>query len=659
MKSKKLFLFVSLIIVFSFVLAACGPAETPATETTTEETTSETTGAEAPVGRAEVIRFPLLADITSTNIWNLWDDAGASYWNYAPLGNQWPTLFALSDVRYDWVPGTAADFPTEPVVETIDGVDYYTATVTLKNDLVWSDGSPITSADVVFTVNAALAFNLLGNWIGAYDPSYLDHVEAVDDYTIKYYFLTSPGLPIWQYGALTGPFVSSTYWTPLVQPLLDQLAALDPAAETYATDLADLVAQLESIDPAGEPTFGIYKLDQWEAGAYVRTVVNENNYFIGLHIEEYANGAYREYLDSGYEFVAYGEPTGDTVLSYQAGPYFDSALYTLYDVDTAVLALQNNDIDVMLNPSGLPAGFIQQLQSDPSITIVSNEQNGFRYMGFNFARAYWQGAAGAALRQAIACQLDLDFLTTNVLQGQVFPQYTLVPPGNAAWFNPEVPVYCQGMTTQERINEAVRILTDAGFTWTTAPAWNENRGGSVEYGEGLTMPDGTVVPEMTLMAPNAGYDPLRATSAVYIEQWMRQLGIPVVAELTNFNNITNAVYGTGEWDIFILGWGLSAFPGYLCSFFGNGDPTLNSYSYESVELQTLCDEWYANPDLESSHQQARDIQTLLATDLPYITLFTNPLYDAFRNVTYPYTEVLDGLAAGLYGAPTIAMPAAQ
>ena len=44
-------------------------------------------------------------------------------------------------------------------------------------------------------------------------------------------------------------------------------------------------------------------------------------------------------------------------------------------------------------------------------------------------------------------------------------------------------------------------------------------------------------PDLRLLAPSAGYDPLRATAGVYIEQWMNQLGIPVEAQLMNFNRI--------------------------------------------------------------------------------------------------------------------------
>jgi peptide/nickel transport system substrate-binding protein len=56
---------------------------------------------------------------------------------------------------------------------------------------------------------------------------------------------------------------------------------------------------------------------------------------------------------------------------------------------------------------------------------------------------------------------------------------------------------------------------------------------------------------------------------------------------------------------------------------------------------------------------AFQIQDTLATELPYIILFTTPIYDAYRNVDYPYTDVLDGIGSGLYGAPSLAIPSNQ
>jgi peptide/nickel transport system substrate-binding protein len=267
------------------------------------------------------------------------------------------------------------------------------------------------------------------------------------------------------------------------------------------------------------------------------------------------------------------------------------------------------------------------------------------------------------VRQAVACQIDLDFLAQNVLQRQVAPVYTLVPEGLTYWFNKDVPVYCKGKTTEERINEAVKILKDAGFTWEKEPSYNagDTRTEGVVYGSGLIMPDGTKFPNVTLQAPGPGYDPLRATSGVYLEQWMRQIGIPVTTVYTPFNTI-RANENSGDFDIIMLGWGLTSFPSYLCDFFtgstGVGDGSDN-LSYVSPQLQQKCADFYAANKLEDARKIAFDIQVVLATELPYITLFANPIYDAYQSsIAFPYTQVFDGLQ-GNYGMAYLVMPNVQ
>ena len=371
-------------------------------------------------------------------------------------------------------------------------------------------------------------------------------------------------------------------------------------------------------------------------------------------MEEFANGAYRESIEGKYEFSAYGSPTGRKVLEFTAGPYFESALYSLYDQDAAVLALRNDDVDFILSPLGLSRGFLSQLQEDPAIQIVENQQNGFRYLAFNHDRPY---LADPVLHQAIACMVDLEFLTQQLLQGQAFPVYGPILPGNAFWYNQDVTKFCDGMDTRNRMEAAVRMLKEAGYSWETEPTWNSDQGGSVDLGEGLKTPDGKLFPDVDLLAPDPGYDPLRATTALFVEQWMRQLGIPVTAELTNFNNIRTIVYGSGDYDMFILGWGFDtyAIPDQACGLFVAGNP----YHYINPDLDELCNRFNGETDLEEARQQMFAVQEILANDLPYIYLFTTPVYDAYRNVEYPYQDVLGGIGAGFYGLPALAMPAEQ
>ncbi len=660
MNRSKVCLIISIVVMLAVAISACQPKvatggeETTAGETTTGETTTgETTTGETttPTGRAAEFRIALLSDMTSQNVWYLYDQGGSSYWNYAPQTGQWPPLVTLSDQRYDIIPYLAAELPGPFTQEG----EYWVNTITMKEGMVWSDGSPVTADDVAFTINTALFFKLGLNWQSSYNPDYLIKAEAVDPLTVKYFFNTEPGLSLWQYGTMQGVIVSKAYWEPKIAEAVAMVTA-DP------NTLPDAVTLLENLDPAGEPTYGVFKVNTWEVGAYVEDLVNENNFFIGTTVQEYANGAYREFNEENeYEYVAYGTAEGDTILEYTAGPYFDAVVYSLYDQDSAILALKDNEVDFILNPSGWSLGAIKQLEGDPGITISENKQNGFRYLTFNQNRPYFQGEAGVAFRQAVACIVNLDFLAETALQGQVLPVYTMVPEGNGFWFNPDVTKYCQGMDEPERFATAMQYLKDAGYTWDIEPTYNDAGVGSrdtgIVYGEGLKMPNGEYFPEITMLAPSAGYDPLRATSAIYIESWMKELAIPVTAELTAFNNITNAAYNTGDFDMFILGWSLSIYPDYICTFFNNGDGT-NPYGYVSPTLQGLCEEFLLETDLMAAKDLAFQIQDLLATELPYITIFTNPIRDAWRNVTYPYTQLLDGLGGALYGAPSFAVPVA-
>ncbi len=663
---RGLFLF-SLLLSLSMLFTACQettpPVETPQeTEVATEVVSEPASGeaAEAPSteplavaepGKGDVLRFAVLEDMTSTNVWALFDDADSSYWNHAVQGSYWPTLFKLSDQRYDFIPSLAADFPSELTEEG----EFWVATVQLKEGLTWSDGSALTAVDVAFTANTALFFHLGLNWNSAYDPSYLDRVEASDAQTVKFYFNQKPGLSRWQYGALQGPIVSKTYWEPKVADAVELMTGvqdMDPSSEEYLARRSEAVEILQGLENTGEPIAGPFMFNRWEVGAFSENVVNPNDYFAGVQVEEYANGAYREFVDDQYDFSAYGEASGDKILEFTVGPYFLSTLYSLYDQDAAILALRNNDVDFYLSPNGLSRGFLAQLQEDRAITTVENEQNGFRYMAFNHARPH---LADPVLHQAVACMIDLEFLTEQLLQGQALPVYTAVPPANGFWYKPDVTRFCAGFDSQARMVEAVRLLKEAGYSWDVEPAWNEARGGSVDFGQGLMLPDGSPFPPIKLLAPSAGYDPLRATAGVFIEQYMRQLGIPVQAELTNFNNILTAVYETGEYDVFILGWTLPTFPDYICDLFVSGNP----YNYTSAVLDEKCNAFYSEAEVEAARDLAFDIQEILANDLPYIYLFTTPVYDAYRNVTYPYTNILDGIGSGYYGFPAYAMPVNQ
>jgi len=663
---KRYFVLAAVLMVLGVIVAACTtptPVEIVKTVVVTEEVMVEgtpviqevvkevvVTATPVPVeptkdpnapkegGKGDVYRAAILEDMTTMNWWSNYGLINSSMWNYVVATTYHPFAYGSGYHRWDYAPVVADGMPTDLVQEG----DFWVCTVKVRQDVKWSDGTPLTAQDWAWTADVALKLNLQGNWSG-YDPNYLDHIEAVDDYTAKLYYHTKPGLAIHQYGVLQKPWMPKAFWSPVVDPLVERMVTeseeMDKESDEYIALLTEITQQLETLDPTGEPSAGAWVFSQWEAGAYVENVRSETYFDYMRQASEYANGGYKQ-VSGDYTFTS-GD-TSQMELEYTEGPWFDKTIFSIYSSDAAVLALDAGEVDFVITPNGLSEGQVAQLSPNPNVSIVTNVANGFRYLSFNFNRP---ALAEKALRQAIACVIDKQFLTQSVLQGAAIPVNTIVPESNAYWYNPNVPLYCEGLDTKGRMEESVRILKEAGYTWDTEPAWNEDRGGSVEYGIGLKGPDGQYIPEFTLLAPTAGYDPLRATTGVYIEQWMLQLGMPVKAQLINFNRILE-LRASGDWDMYILGWGLGTEPSYACDFLQPG-AGWNFGAYDSVEFDDLCNQYKA----ETDRDKAREIAMKFQEDLPYLYLFTTPLYDAWDNtrVMFPFTEVADGIGGGAYG----------
>ena len=586
-----------------------------------------------------VYQLGISADLTTTNYWNYLGAEG-SIWNLYALGGTKPALYSYSAQRFDWVPSLAADFPTALAEETVGGTTYWTTEVALKQGVKWSDGNDVTAEDFAFTAHTVADLELSGNWASIVDSDYFDHAEALDPYRLKIYFKQKPGLARWQFGQAFMPIISKAYWEPVV------------AEAKQAGDVLEQQKVLYAHVPENEPTAGGFGFSKWERGAFAEKERYHDYYFAGSTVTQYASGAYAESKPGAYEFAAYGDAGGDKSLEYTVGPYAESVIYSIYgSQDATVLAIKKGDIDFMLNPLGLSRGLQEQLQGEDGLTVIENASDGMRYLGFNFRK---EPMGNKAFRQAVATLIDKEFITSTVLQGVALPMYATVPQGNQAWYNPDVPLVGQGLSRGERITQAVQLLKDAGFTWETEPRVSEDGRFVEQAGEGLRMPNGEPMPDMSILAPSPGYDPLRSTFAIWIERWLNEVGIPVRADLTGFNLIVDKVFTNQDFDMWILGWSLSLYPDYLEAFFHSRHSDLDGYNaggYNNPEFDRLADELLAETELEAARQQVFEMQAFLADDLPYVPLFDTPLVEAYRSdrIEYPYTESLGGLqsASGL------------
>ena len=633
----------ALVALLSLQLACGGGTSdpAPASESTAGGArggSSAASGADAVQGD-RIYQLGITADLTTTNHWSYLGPDGTT-WNGYVLSDTKPVLFSYSGQRFDWVPSLAADFPSPLREEVVGGRTLWSTEIELKQGVEWSDGTDVPADDFVFTAHVARDLQLTGNWPSIVDPEFFDHAEALDPYTLKIYFTKRPGLARWQFGLAFMPVLSRAYWEPVV------------AEARQAGDITEQQRVLYAHVPEGEPSAGGFVFDRWEQGAYAEKDRNEGFYFTGSVVTLYANGAYGEVKPGAYEFSAYGTPEGEKALEFTVGPFADSAIYSIYgSQDATVLALKKGDIDFMLNPLGLSKGLQQQLQGEDGLTTIENPSSGVRYLGFNFRKPPMDDRA---FREAVATLIDKEFLTETVLQGVAIPVYTMVPEGNTAWHNGDVPMIGRGMSRAERVARAVELLKGAGFTWEVEPRMSDDGAFMEERGEGLRMPNGEPVPPMSLIAPSAGYDPLRSTFAIWIERWMNEVGIPLRADLTGFNLIVDKVFTQHDFDMWILGWGLTLFPDYLETFFHSrysGLEGRNAGGYSNPEYDRLADDFLAETDVDAAREQVFRMQQFLAEDLPYVVLFTTPIVETCRSdrIDFPYTEILGGLqeSAGL------------
>jgi peptide/nickel transport system substrate-binding protein len=606
-------------------------ATTGAPVTATSDSDATTTDVAEP-GGIYTYRLGIFEDTTTDNYWAA-QDTLSTVWNSYVLTPTKPALYTINYPGLEVVPDLSA--ASEIPVGQAEGQGW-AITVPMRSDAVWSDGSPITADDVAFTFETVRDLELGGDWLTWYPLTNPDNpnqigltgVEAVDQTTVKFLFNIEPGLAVWPHGPGVAPVMPAHFWA-------DSVAA----ASTSEVPLSTLYAASGVGDPSGGPM--IYS--EREEGGYTRSIANN------------------DYYGSGEEVESGG-------LTYANGPFVADAIFSLYGgQDAAVLALQADEIDYILNPLGMQRGLVSQIQNDPTITAIINPTNGFRYLGFNLRRSPMNIPE---FRDALALMIDKEFMANNVLQGVAIPFYATIPEGNTKWYNAsaveEIATEYVGKSTADRLEQAMDLLRQAGFAWEVEPTMDE-AGVTVLGGSGILL-NGQPVPELEILAPGPGYDPLRATYAVWIETWLEQLGFEANANPTDFNAIVDAVYTPDsnnelDFDMFILGWSLGnpALPTHYEAFWSARNDTLlnggnNSVGFNNAEFESLIDQFNATKDEDEAYRLMWEMERILADEKPYILLFDTGILEFYReaNVAYPFTETLYGLQnlQGLQGVVT-------
>jgi len=626
-----------LTLLIGLILASCAPQPASVSTNTPNPTA-------LPPAHAPEIRFGLIGEPTHINVWQLFDESGASYANYAIRFEYWPRLYHLTPPEFNFQPLAAEGFPS---AVSQDG-ELYSATVKLRSDLKWADEKPFTAEDVAFTANTSLKYELGYDWASYYPKDFLDHVEAIDSFTVKFYFKQKPNIGVWQYGVLQAPILQKAFWESRIQEsyllLPDEILTKEiEDANIYLGNVQarvdDLTAQVNALFLEGKENKSISGdlAKRQEELNYAKNSLNKLLEERAVKIISAQQALYA--VDDSDEptlgtWVPAVEENGKWVneanLDFPFGqPNFDRAVYSIFeDQASAVIALENDEVDVLLSPNG-----IEQSSSNMTSPTRSN-----RFLVFNPNDLV---LSEINLHQALSCLIDRNEIS---LYQAEFVQ-------SSAWNNVNVSFPCVGLSKEQRIEKAIEFLKDAGYSWAQEPT-------SSQAGVGLKLPNGEDFPRITLLSTLEAVDVNRASMAKVVEQQALHLGIPMDVELTDLASLHYAVYSSEKYDLAIFGWRLSEYPSYLCEWFGSGKQFENNplYGDNSSRLKSKCEALAVESNLEKAQENVFEIQSVLMEELPFIPLYSDITYDAFRNVQYPFESVLGGLS-GLYGAPSYALPA--
>ena len=312
MKNTWLYSVLSVIVIAAVLLAACGPQEVPteappeATEAPAEAPEEAPAPTEAPPAERKVMSILFTQEPAALN------PLYSNMWFELILAQLWSCWAWEFDDQNTVFPRLVTEIPsTENGGVSEDGL---TIILHLRDDIVWSDGTPITAADFVFTYE--MVMDPANAVASQYPYDALESIEAPDERTVVMNF--------------SEPFAP---WLALFWRGILPKHVLEPVFQADG-----------SIDQAGwnlGPTVGCgpFNFAEWESGSFMRFVKNEN-YWLG-----------QPKLDE--IFVRFVPDDASQTAAMMAGDGDLGTFPPLSDVP----ALQDAGLKIVVQPSGYQEGW--------------------------------------------------------------------------------------------------------------------------------------------------------------------------------------------------------------------------------------------------------------------------------------------------------------
>jgi peptide/nickel transport system substrate-binding protein len=324
-----------LFITASLVLAACAPAQqapAPAATTAPAET-------QAPAERK-----------VATIIWTQeFDTLNPLYTNMWFVSTVYPIYLCQAwwfDDKNEPIPNLVTEMPSKENGGISE--DNKTITLKLRDDIKWSDGEPITSADFKFTYDMVMSDKNAVNSRSPYDQ--LASLETPDDKTVVATF-NEPYAP-WMAQLFAGGGTNAIVPEHVLKPVFDQAGTLDTAEWNKAPKVG----------------CGPFIFEEWQSGSFARFVANDNFWLGRPKLDEIF---FRFVPDDASQIAALKAGDGDlgTFFSYSDLPDLEAAGVKIINSFSGY----NEGIYFMLHPEkGNPA--LKDLKVRQAIALAFNRE---------------------------------------------------------------------------------------------------------------------------------------------------------------------------------------------------------------------------------------------------------------------------------------------
>ncbi len=267
-------------------------------------------------------------------------------------------------------PECAQTYPGTGVVS----LDQLVVRFRLRSGLLWSDGTPLTAADSVFSYEIAKSL------YPRVRPDLIDYTQsyqAVDEQTVEW-----RGVP----GA-KDPLYTSDFFAPLPQHAWGSLAPQDL-----------LSADAPNRKPIG---WGAYVIDEWTAGDHIALSKNPNYSRLSEGLPRFDRLVYR--------FVGEGEAALEALLAGECDFVDESGL------------------------NGLPPQRLLQLQDEGKLKVIAEPGTDWEHVDFGIASldpAKINPFQSKAVRQAVAQCIDRQALVDGLFLGKPVSLNTYVLPAH-------------------------------------------------------------------------------------------------------------------------------------------------------------------------------------------------------------------------------------